>query len=379
MSIKTERFLGGIAMNGRRLTALLLTALLMLGGTGCERRETPDASSSGDQSEPAVSAMVPLPEPEPEPEPVLPYTNPLTGEGCETDISQNRPIAIMLNNLKKALPQMGVSQADLIFEIPAEGGITRMLAVFQDVSDVGTIGTVRSARDYYVSLALGMDALYLHAGGSPQAYTFIKNQGVAALDCVNGPYEGTLFWRDKDRRKNAGYEHSVVTTGEKISTLLPTYRYRLEHKDGYSYPMSFAQNAVPADGRLADTITVEFSTYKTGVFRYDAETELYKVEEYGQPYVDGNNDQQVAVKNVLILQTDISLIKGDEAGRLSVRTTGTGKGVFACGGKCMDITWSKPSHTEPMTFTDANGQELQFGVGTTYINIIGSSAAYRCE
>lgn len=366
-------------MNGTRLSALLLSALLLLGTAACERREAPDASSApDDQSEPAISAAVPLPEVEPEPEPEYLYTNPLTGEGCETDISQNRPVAIMLNNLKKALPQMGVSQADLIFEIPAEGGITRMMAVFQDVSGVGSIGTVRSARDYYVSLALGMDALYLHAGGSPQAYTFIKNQGVTALDCVNGPYEGTLFWRDKERRKNAGYEHSVVTSGETISSLLPTYRHRLEHKEGYSYPMTFTQDAAPADGRTADTITVEFSTYKTGVFRYDAESQLYQVEEYGQPYVDGNSGQQVAVKNVLILQTDISQIKGDEAGRLSVRTTGTGKGVFACGGKCIDITWSKPTHAQPMTFSTADGQELQFGVGTTYINIIGGSAAYQC-
>ena len=369
-------------MKGKRLTALILSAVMMLTMTSCGKGEPPDASvSKSGQSQPAVSVVAPVPDPEPEPqpEPELPYTNPLTGEGCETDVSQNRPIAIMLNNLKKALPQMGVSQADIIFEVPAEGGITRMLAVFQDVSDVGNIGTVRSARDYYVSLAKGMDALYLHAGGSPQAYTAIKDWGVAALDCVNGPYEGTLFWRDQTRKKSAGYEHSVVTSGEKITTLLPTYGYRLEHKDGYSYPMSFAQDAAPAGGQQADVITVEFSTYKTGVFRYDGDTGLYYVEEYGKPYVDGNNDEQVAVKNVLILQTDISQIKGDEAGRLSVRTTGTGKGKFACGGKITDITWSKPSHSEPMTFSTLDGQELEFGIGATYINIIGSSAAFSCE
>ncbi len=368
-------------MKAKRLTALILSALMMLTMTSCGKEETPDASSSqSDQSQPAVSVIVPIPdpepEPEPEPEPALPYTNPLTGEGCETDIGKNRPIAIMLNNLKKALPQMGVSQADIIFEVPAEGGITRMLAVFQDVNDVATIGTVRSARDYYVSLAKGMDALYLHAGGSPQAYIAIKDWGVSALDCVNGPYEGTLFWRDQARKQNAGYEHSVVTSGEKISTLLPTYNHRLEHKDGYTYPMSFVEDATPADGLQADTITVEYSNYKTGVFQYDGDTGLYYVEEYGKPYVDGNNNEQVAVKNVLILQTDISQIKGDEAGRLSVRTTGTGKGKFACGGKITNITWSKPSHSEPMTFATLDGQPLQFGIGSTYINIIGGSATY---
>ena len=369
-------------MKGKRLSALMLSVLLLLSTVSCGKQEEPDASvSKSDQREPAVSVIAPTPdpEPEPEPEPEFLYTNPLTGEGCETDLSQNRPYAIMLNNLKKALPQAGVSQADIIFEIPAEGGITRMMAVFQDVSGVGEMGTVRSARDYYISLARGMDAIYLHAGGSPSAYTAIKEWGVAALDCVNGPYEGTLFWRDAARKQNAGYEHSVLTSGEKITELLPTYGFRMEHKDGYSYPMSFAEDATPAGGLQADTITVQFAKNKSTVFQYDGATGQYYVEEYGQPYVDANSDEQVAVKNGLILQTDISQIKGDEAGRLSVRTTGTGKGKFACNGKITNITWSKPSHAEPMTFKTADGQELQFGIGTSYINVIGGTASYGFE
>ena len=127
-------------MSKRILAALLL--LLALSLCACAGKETPPEASS---QPPAVSVIVPEPEPEPEPEP-LPYVNPLTGEGCETDIGQNRPIAIMLNNLKKALPQLGVSQADIIYEAPAEGGITRMMAVFQSVEGVGDLGSVRSAR-----------------------------------------------------------------------------------------------------------------------------------------------------------------------------------------------------------------------------------------
>ena len=96
-----------------------------------------------------------------------------------------------------------------------------MMAVFQSVEGVGELGSVRSARDYYVSLARGHDAVFLHAGGSHQAYSAIKNMGVTALDCVNGPYEGTLFWRDKTRKKQMGLEHSVLTSGQTIQELLP--------------------------------------------------------------------------------------------------------------------------------------------------------------
>ena len=352
--------------------SLLLLLAAALAACGKPGNDPPGASSSMPE-EPSISVIAPV---EPEPEPELPFVNPLTGEGCATDIGQNRPIAVMLNNLKKALPQLGVSQADIIYEIVAEGGITRMLGVFQSVEGVGNIGSVRSARDYYVSLAYGHDAVFLHAGGSPQAYDVMKRWGVTALDCVNGPYEGTLYWRDPDRRKNAGLEHSVLTSGDTILELLPTYkRVTMEHKEGYSNPMSFLAEGETASGQTANTLSVRFSSYKTGVFTYDPDSGLYLIEEYGAPDVDGNTGEQVGVKNVLVLYTDVAQIKGDDKGRMSVRTTGTGSGQFFCDGAVQDITWSKKDNASPMTYTDGSGQPLKFGVGHTYINIVGGSAA----
>ena len=361
------------------LPLALLLALLCACGGGAEKEEPTDTPTPTPVVSPEPT-VTPSEEPEP-PAPSAPaYTNPLTGEATETDISANRPIAIMINNLKKALPQLGVSQADIIYEAPAEGGITRMLAVFQSVEGVGEIGTVRSARDYYVSLALGHDAVYLHAGGSPGAYEAISDWGVTALDCVNGPYEGSLFWRDKDRRKNAGLEHSVLTSGEKILELLPTYsRVTLEHKDGYAYPVTFAEDGTPAGGSPADQVTVRFSSYKTGVFNYDPDSGKYLVEEYGAPYVDGNTGEQVAVTNVLVLFTDIANIKGDTAGRQSVRMTGTGTGYYACGGKYIEIQWSKKDNSSPLVYTTADGAPLDLGVGSSYVNIVSMDAKVTVE
>lgn len=365
-------------MTCARLLKLTLPGLLLLTAVSCTRGESLDSF----KSEPGpASSCVSQSSQDTDPIQVpMPFVNPLTGEGCETDIGKNRPIAVMLNNLKKAMPQLGVGQADIIYEIPAEGGITRMMGVFQSVDGVGEIGTVRSARDYYVSLADGHDAIYLHAGGSPQAYGKIKEWGITAMDCVNGPYEGTLFWRDQQRRKKAGLEHSVLTSGDKIQELFPTYtKLRTEHKDNYSCPWTFAEDAVPVNGERADTITIKFSYYKTGVFQYDGDSGRYYVEQYDAPYVDGNTGEQVSVKNVLILKTDIYAIKGDEAGRLSVRTTGEGKGLFACGGRIEEITWSKPRHNAPMTFRTADGRPLNLGIGNSYINLIGSDSSVQYE
>ena len=156
-----------------------------------------------------------------------------------------------------------------------------------------------------MSLALGHDALFLHAGGSPSAYLAIKNWGAAAFDCVNGPYEGTLFWRDKERRRNMGLEHSVLTSGDTISELLPTYGYRMEHREDFSYPVQFLDEGQTAQGDPGTKVSVTFSTYKTGVFTYDPETGMYAVEEYGKPLLwTATRTGRSTVKNVLVLRTD---------------------------------------------------------------------------
>ena len=367
-------------MEMRRVWRTMLTAALLLSLAACSGGGGGASSSLGSASmpeEPSVSTLAPGSQSEPEP--VLPYTNPLTGEGSQEDLGKNRPVAIMINNLKKALPQLGVSQADVIYEIVAEGGITRMMALYQDVEGAGLIGSVRSARDYYVSLAYGHDAIFLHAGGSDQAYIAIRNWGVTALDCVNGPYEGTLFWRDPDRRKNMGLEHSVLTSDEKIQELLPTYKkVEPEHREDFQVGWTFSQEA-PAGGEGAVRLTVPFSRYKTGVFVYDQEKNQYLVEEYDKPYVDGNTGEQVAVSNVLVLYTDVSAIQGDSAGRQSVRTTGSGTGVLARDGQLYPITWQREDKSDCLTFLDQAGAPMPLAVGHSYINIVDESAGVTWE
>ena len=352
-------------MNMKRLFALVLALSGAATLVSCGKQETPTPEPPPVES--SVSVIAPV-----EPEPVYQFFNPLTGEGCARDISRNRPVAIMLNNHKKAMPQLGVSQADIIYELPAEGGITRMMGLFQSTDGVGSIGTVRSARDYYVSLAFGHDAIFLHAGGSPMAYDAIQSWGVDALDCVNGPYEGTLFWRDSWRKKNRGLEHSVLTSGDTISSLLPTYkRLRLEHPEDFSDALLFDRDQ--AQGDPASVLTVVFSNYKTGSFTYDPDTGLYKVSQYGGPYVDGNTDQQVAVRNVLVLRTDVGSVKGDDKGRKTLRTTGEGSGILLRDGVAQEITWHKRKNSTPMYYTDKDGSPVSFGVGHSYINMLDES------
>lgn len=92
--------------------------------------------------------------------------------------------------------------------------------------------------------------------------------------------------------------------------------------------------------------------------------------QYGKEYVDGDTGEQVAVTNLLVLETGISVISGDTEGRLNVRLTGEGAGTFFCGGKSVPIQWSKADRNSPFVYTLENGKLLALGQGNSYVCII---------
>lgn len=351
----------------KRWIAMLLTLTMLAALTGCGE----GAVSSG----PELPPPPPLEnvEPEPEPEPVR-FTNPLTGEETETDISGNRPLAIMLNTLKKALPQSGPGSADMLIEIPEEGGITRIMAVYQDFSDVGNLGTVRSTREYFVFMAMGLDAMLAHCGASYSATDILSRTGYKTLNSMT---MGDTFWRDDWRKKNVGLEHSLYTDSASLENYLTkSDRIRTTHEEGFSSPYVFTEDATPQNGQSANKISVSFSGYKTTGFTYDAAQGKYLVEAFDAPYVDDNTDQQVAVENVVIIPTSQST-KSD--GQLQEFDLSSGMGYFACGGKYMEIQWEKGDMDDPMVFKTADGAPLELGVGNTYICICDTDRPITME
>ncbi|MDR0905078.1 MAG: DUF3048 domain-containing protein, partial [Oscillospiraceae bacterium] len=357
----------------KRITTLAISVALTLAlaaaFSACKTAE------DGAEETPEFS-MLPVititPTPEPTPPPYTGKYNPLSGLPIAEELVNARPLAIMLNNRKIAQPQLGISQADIIFEVPAEGGITRMLAIFQDVSAAGPIGSVRSSRPYYIDLAEGFDSIYICAGGSPDAYTTLKNRKITYLDGVNGSRQ-EVYYRDKERRKTMGYEHSLVTSGELLNKYIPTYDFRTEHEAAFRNPLQFEADYDLRGGQDAGAVKLDFSG-KTTAFAYNAETADYRMTQYNNEYKDGNNGQRVTFANVVVLKTAISAIKGDTEGRLTVKTTGDGDGFLAIGGKYVPIKWSKASNDAPLVFTDAAGNAVTLRSGHTYIGVMSTTA-----
>lgn len=369
-------------LQGLKRTVLLLFALLLIVGTfACSKvpedpvnADEPNGEESADGSELPDTAK-PI---EDETQEIADdgYINPLTGERTEEDISGKRPVTVMLNNYSIALPQLGVGDADIIYEAIVEGGITRMMAVFQNLPETEVIGSVRSARHSYLDFASAYDAIQVHAGGSIYADEDFVSRGMDHIDGVNG--RGDLFYRDAYRRSAMGFEHSLCITGKNILDYLNNESgFRLVHNDSYKCNMVFTEDAAPKEGSTAANVAVHFGCGKDTKFSYNAEKQVYNAAEFGNTYIDGNTGEAVDFKNVIVIQTDVWTI--DSSDRKDMTLTGTGKGWFMCDGKCAEITWNRDNKDAQFEYTFADGTPLEYGIGSTYICVISLAGSIECN
>ncbi len=300
------------------------------------------------------------------------YINPLTGIASESDISHTRPTAVIFNNKQKATPQRGIECADIIYEISAEGGITRLVGVFMDISGAEQLGSIRSIRPYFVDIVKCIDPVVIHAGGSDDAYVKLKSERITYIDGVNGSSQ--IFFRDAWRKSNVGYEHSLMVDTSLVPTYLEKKKIKTQISEIPDLGLSFGDSSAD-NGDAAKMLKVNLSSSKTTSFRFS--DGLYHASQFGAIMTDETTGDQLAVKNVIIMKTKMKVI--DSEGRLAVTTTGSGDGWYACGGHYVPIKWSRKSTTEPFKYTLSNDSEVTMGAGVTYVCVISSDMTASFE
>ena len=158
----------------------------------------------------------------------------LTGEWIEEEYANQKPLCIMINNISEAMPQSGLSQAAVTYEILVEGGITRYLCVFDRYDNIEKLGPIRSARVPYVQLAKMYDGLFAHYGWSPSAQEMIE--GDPSIDTLNGIYLGEImYYRDPNRAA----PHDVYTNSDLIASGIDNKGYDTKHNDSYEKMFDF--------------------------------------------------------------------------------------------------------------------------------------------
>ncbi len=352
------------------LALSLCAGLFVLCGCG---EKTPPEPEIPPEGETVVPEPIDEPDDAPEveePVPEPPYEgpwNPYTGLPCEEDISGIRPFAVMINNIEVATPQWGISSADIMYEVLVEGGVTRLLGIYSRLEEVEQVGSIRSARPYYLDIVQAYDAIYIHAGGSEDAYSQIRRRRINAIDGVRG--SGVTFHRDPWRKENMGVEHSLILDTVKVGPYVEDHNWRTELDEGYSEIMSFTDEAMSA-GSCAKKIEVTYSDRKNTLFEYDAQSALYMVSQYGKPMEDYTAGYRMSCRNVLVIFAPMSRIAGDDMGRLKADFTGEGEGLYFRDGLCVPISWSKPEADSPYSYTLEDGSNLLFGRGVSYICIV---------
>lgn len=297
----------------------------------------------------------------PLPEKILesdPQSTPVAEE-CKNP--SQRAIAVMLAADRETRPLSGIVDADMVFEMPViTDSITRFMAVFR-CSFPKEIGSVRSARHDFIDLALGVDAIYAHWGGSHYALDRLKTGIADDLDALRNPY--SVFYR----KRGIPAPHNGFTSGDLLINASTKLGYRMENKF-QGYPRMAADNSqISADktGKLLIGYPGDFRVE----YQYDAKTNSFLRWRGGKPEIDRNNQKQIAAKNVVAMFAATRTIEGQYN---DVKLEGEGKAEFYRNGEKTEGIWRRDaSKKDPkMYFLDNSGEEIKFVPGNIWVQVV---------
>lgn len=340
------------------LAAVLLTAC---GNQQAVTRAVPTAAPIATAAPEPTETAQPTPTVTPAPQPVSGLTGLPTGED-----SLPRPLAVMINNAPAARPQSGISEADILYEVLAEGGITRLIGIFQSHTGVVKIGPIRSIRPYLLDIGESYGGITVHAGGSPAAYAILQRQKKADMDEIGRA--GAYFWRDKERKaphnlysNAAKLREGAAKLGFAESVKVPALQFR-------------GPGDVTPAGEAALDFKVSFllKSYTVG-YQYNAEKQVYERQVNGKPHLDLNNGNAVSAANVIVMGADHKVL--DDVGRLQVDTELGGQALLFQGGVAVTGKWSR-SPGDIIRFVQPDGKEARMIPGITHILIVPNSPPF---
>lgn len=294
---------------------------------------------------------------------------------------KRRPLAVMIENHTEARPQSGLSAADIIYEAVAEGGITRVMAIYYcNLSDT-QIGPIRSARTYYLDWLGEYDGLYAHVGGAntpgpADALGQIIKYGVKDLNQFSIGFP--IFWRDYQRLGHpVATEHTMYSTTQKLWQVGAKRGWTATDSAGIRWDKNFTpwklKDPSASSGQVTK-ITVNFwesqSNYRVE-WNYDPSSSTYK-RKNGDDHLDLNNKQQLAAKNIVVqFQRESNANDGYPGNvHLLYATTGTGKTLIFQDGNSIEGKWIKPSRTARTKYVDKDGKEVEFSRGQIWIQTV---------
>lgn len=282
--------------------------------------------------------------------------------------SKSRPYAIVINNTPVAVKvQTGLNKAYLVYEIPTEGCTSRLMALYKDIPEDLTVGTIRSARHNFVDYALESDAIFVHFGWSHMAE---KDEKSGTIDYINGLFDAP-FWRNNPEK--LATEHTAYTSTDRIKQTVAAKKFRTEIEDEekislLNYTTKELDLSKLENAKEANQVIIPYDNAQNITsFIYDKDNKIYYRQENGKTCVDYNTKENVNTKNIIVQKISYEQVPNSKYWNL--RTVSSGKGYYITNGYAVPITWKKPRRKEQTHYYYEDGTEIKVNDGRTYIEI----------
>ena len=307
--------------------------------------------------------------------------SPISGVACAD--WNRRPFAVMQPSDVSARPISGISDADMVVEMPAiYGSITRLMA-FYVCGNPEKIGSIRSSRHDYIPIAAGLDAIYVHWGGSHFALDKLKQGIIDDMNCNNDGGKSAAQYCYREAQ--IGPMISDDTGYAKFATLIQgakNFGYSLEGKlIGYPHQTEAPVDQRPAGGRLR----INYPSPWNDIFDYDKNTNSY-VRTWGKSVdTDRNNGKNITPKNIVVMVAEGAVMETQYAnfqvGDPWYDTGDSGTAYFYMNGQQTQGTWKKDKSNlnSKLTFFDSSGQEVKFVPGQIWVSIVDPGIGVKWE
>lgn len=334
----------------------------------CNNQTAPDPTENTEELSEQIAAV--------EEKDVTSY---LTGLPVTETERDTRPLAVMFNNIKEGCPQSGTAQASMIYEVPVEGRITRLMGLFENYDDIEKIGSIRSCRDYFVYFALEYDCIYAHFGqATPYVGDFLNSDRV---DNISGAVAGiekpapNSFYRTTDRKP----PHNVYMTPDGIKKDIEKLGYRTTLREDYI--PKFVFNEAGTENTTGKSATVLYPGGKENNkangfskvearFEYNPEDGLYYRYQYGDKHIDELTGEQLGFTNVIFQYCHGEVRDAEDYLAFGCHGNNGYKVQVFTNGKMTEGTWSREIDSTPAVYVDAQGNPIPLNPGKTWVCII---------
>ena len=305
----------------------------------------------------------------PENNPVKPGISSTTGLPASGE--KYTPVVIVLDNAEDAYPHWGVSQADIIFQVPNAGsGATKLLALFADHYP-SQAGPVRSGRASMLPAATSKNPAFAYAGPPAVKDDNIDIDALMSKWKMSNTHRVYNLLHDngfKERFHDAAGGHNLSCHVDGIHENLVTKNVEFEER-----PFLFTDEK-RTDGETANIIRVlhrgesadsASNSASRAVFRYLPESGQYTRTNSSGKYSDRLTGEVVTFANVIVLRVKFSWEKNYVF--LRKHLVGSGTAEIFQDGRYVRGAWTRSDVTSRLVFTDADGSELKLKRGKTFI------------